>query len=463
MAKKRRKKSNKTLYILLGAIVILIVVVVVGKSAGFIGKKKEIEVDIKDAAKGTIVEKVSASGTVKPVYEVRLAPDVSGEIIELNVLEGDSVTAGDLLVKIRPDNYENALERANANYNTQLANLASTKASLSRMEATAERVRIEYNRNKTLYDEKVISDADWQLSEQNYKIAQNDLESARQSVKASEYIVLSSNASVDDAKENLRLTNVYAPASGTVSKLLVEKGERVVGANQFAGTEMLRIADLNKMEVRVDVNENDIIRINIGDTTIIDVDSYSYLDKTFIGIVTQIANTANDAISADAVTEFEVRIRILNSSFQDLIKEGRSNPFRPGMTASVEIITTQKDDILTVPLSSVTTRKRSEIADSTATEDDKSRGGNERGNDSKNDEEKFEVVFVYLDGVATIREVETGISDYDNIEILSGLEEGDQIISGPFLAVSRRLKNGDNVTSKDLKNKEDDSDEETEE
>ncbi len=454
---KRRKKSNKTLYILLGAVVILIVVVVIGKSAGFIGKTNEIEVDIKEAGKETIVEKVSASGTVKPVYEVRLAPDVSGEIIELNVLEGDSVTAGDLLVRIRPDNYENALERAEANYNTQLANLASTRASLSRTEATSERVKIEYNRNKTLYEEKVISDADWQLTEQNFKVAENDLESARQSVKASEYIVLSSKASVDDAKENLRLTNVYAPATGTVSKLLVEKGERVVGANQFAGTEMLRIADLNKMEVRVDVNENDIIRINIGDTTLIDVDSYSYMDKTFKGVVTQIANTANDATSADAVTEFEVRIRILNSSFQDLVEEGKSTPFRPGMTASVEIITTQKDDILVVPLSSVTTRKRSEIeGEPTSTSEDR----DSEDEDSGNREEKFEVVFVYVDGVATIREVETGISDYDNIEILGGLEEGDQIISGPFLAVSRRLKNGDVVTSKDLKKEDEDTSEE---
>ena len=454
---KRRKKSNKTLYILLGAVVILIVVVVVGKSAGFIGKKKEIEVSLAEVQKETIVEKVSASGTIKPVYEVKLSPDVSGEIIQLTIEEGDSVTAGDLLVKIRPDNFVNALERALANYNTQRANLASSKASLARSEATYARLTDEYKRSKKLHDEKVISDAEWQLSEQNFKIGQNDLESARQNVKASEFVVLSTKASVDDAEENLRLTNVYAPTTGTVSKLLVEQGERVVGTQQFSGTEMIRIADLNKMEVRVDVNENDIIRISIGDTAIIEVDSYNYLEKKFKGVVTQIANTANENISADAVTEFEVRVRILNSSFQDLIDEGRKTPFRPGMTASVEIITNRKEDIIAVPLAAVTTRKQSEIdQDSTATEKPE-----RKSSSAYKDDEKKEIVFVFEDGVGKIRLVKTGISDYDNIEIIEGIEEGEKVISGPFLAVSRRLKNNDNVVDSEADNSK--KDDETEE
>ncbi len=454
---KRRKKSNKTLYILLGAVVILIVVVVVGKSAGFIGKKKEIEVSLAEVQKETIVEKVSASGTIKPVYEVKLSPDVSGEIIQLTIEEGDSVTAGDLLVKIRPDNFVNALERALANYNTQRANLASSKASLARSEATYARLTDEYKRSKKLHDEKVISDAEWQLSEQNFKIGQNDLESARQNVKASEFVVLSTKASVDDAEENLRLTNVYAPTTGTVSKLLVEQGERVVGTQQFSGTEMIRIADLNKMEVRVDVNENDIIRISIGDTAIIEVDSYNYLEKKFKGVVTQIANTANENISADAVTEFEVRVRILNSSFQDLIDEGRKTPFRPGMTASVEIITNRKEDIIAVPLAAVTTRKQSEIdQDSTATEKPE-----RKSSSASKDDEKKEIVFVFEDGVGKIRLVKTGISDYDNIEIIEGIEEGEKVISGPFLAVSRRLKNNDNVVDSEADNSK--KDDETEE
>jgi len=461
MAKvRRRKKSNKTLYILLGVIGILIIVVVVGKSAGFIGKKKEIEVTLSKAESTTIVEKVSASGTVQPVNEVRLAPDVSGEIIELNVEEGDSVVMGQLLAKIRPDNFINALERAQANYNQMRANLASARASLSRAEATHLRMRIEHERSKQLHDEKVISDADWQIAEQNYKIAQNDLESAKQNVKGAEYVVLSSQATVDDAKERLRLTNVLAPVGGTVSKLDVEQGERVVGTQQFSGTEMMRIADLNKMEVRVDVNENDIIRIAIGDTAIIDVDSYSYMEKKFKGVVTQIANTAKDKTSPDAVTEFEVRIRILNSSFQDLVDEGSKTPFRPGMTASVDVVTERKDEILAVPLASVTTRSASEIkSDSTKNEGDKKKGdrGSRKvstGGDSDDDVKK-EVVFVYEDGLAKIREVTTGISDYDNIEILEGLQEGDMVVSGPFLAVSRRLKDGDAISAPDEDNEDD--------
>jgi len=445
---KRKKKSNKTLFILLGIVVILIIAAVIGKSAGFIGKSKEIEVDLAEAKEGVIVEKVSASGTVRPVYEVKLSPDVSGEIIELNVQEGDSVIAGDLLVKIRPDLFVNALERADANYNQMQANLASSKANLARAQATFENRTADYERNKKLYDEKVISDATWQISEQNYKVSQNDLESARQTVKAAEYIVKSSRANVDDANENLRLTSVHSPISGTISKLSVEQGERVVGTQQFAGTEMLRIADLNKMEVRVDVNENDIIRISLGDTAIIDVDSYSHLDKLFKGIVTQIANTAKDKISADAVTEFEVRVRILNSSFKDLIEEGRTTPFRPGMTASVDIITERKEGILAVPLAAVTTRNLDEIpVDSTKVENQEGEARQNEDGNAKDEDDKREIVFVFDDGIAKIRQVKTGISDYNNIEILEGLEQGEQIVSGPFLAVSRRLKDGDAIVN----------------
>ncbi len=439
---------------------ILIVAAIVGKSTGLIGKKKEIEVDLTETKLGTIVEKVSASGTVRPVNEVNLSPDVSGEITELLIKEGDSVIAGALLVKIRPDNFINALERAEANHNQQLANLASARASLARATATFERMKDEYDRNKKLHEEKVISDAAWQLAEQNFKVSQNDLESARQNVNAAQYIVKSAKATVEDAKENLRLTNVHAPVSGTVSKLSVEKGERVVGTQQFAGTEMLRIADLNKMEVRVDVNENDIIRISVGDTAIIDVDSYSYMGKLFKGVVTQIANTAKDKVSSDAVTEFEVRVRILNSSFADLVKEGRKTPFRPGMTASVDIITEQKDDILVVPLAAVTTRKLSEVLKDSidSEESDEEELISSSGNNKE--DEKVEVVFVFDEGVAKLTQVKTGISDYDNIEIIEGLEEGGKVISGPFLAVSRRLKNEDPVVNKKSKEKEKKSGEE---
>ena len=236
--------------------------------------------------------------------------------------------------------------------------------------------------------------------------------------------------------------------SGIVSKLPVELGETVLGTSQFQGTEVMRVADLSKMEVKVDVNENDIIKISVGDTTIIDVDSYSFLDKTFKGVVTHIANTANDKISADAVTEFEVRIQILNSSYQDLIKEqGMKYPFRPGMTASVDVITEVRKDILTVPLSAVTTRTEEKEND----EDESS--------NNLVDEDVKEIVFVNVDGVATKREVKTGISDFENIQILSGLDEGEEVISGPFLAVSKRLEDGNEIEPLADEDEEEDSEE----
>ncbi|WP_425391347.1 efflux RND transporter periplasmic adaptor subunit [Ekhidna sp.] len=445
---KKKKSNNKILYILGGVVVFLILFAVIGKSQGWVGKKKKIQVEIATAEKNTIIEKVSASGQVQPVVEVQLSPEVSGEIIELEVEEGDSVSRGDFLLRIRPDNFQSALDQAVAGLNQQKASLAQAKAARARAAANFKRAEQDYERQKKLFKEKVISEADFQLAEANYQIAEQDYESAKESVNAADYILSSAQARVADARENLRLTSLTAPMSGIVSKLPVELGETVLGTSQFQGTEVMRIADLSKMEVQVDVNENDIIRISVGDTAIIDVDSYSYMDKTFKGVVTHIANTANDKISADAVTEFEVRILILNKSYQDLIKEeGLKYPFRPGMTASVDIITEVKKDILTVPLASVTTRSE---------KDNRSEG--EDGDDSNSsaaeqlaDEEVKEVVFVVTDGKAVKTEVETGISDFDRIEIVSGLEEGTEVVSGPFLAVSKRLKDGDDVEAKNDK------------
>lgn len=442
---KKKKSSNKILYILLGFVVFLVIVLLVGKSQGWVGQKKKIEVEVSKAEKATIVEKVSASGAVQPVIEVKMSPEVSGEIIELVVEEGDSVSKGDYIMRLRPDNFMSALERAEANYNQQQANLAQTKSSRARANANFTRAEQDFKRQKNLFSEKVISESDFQLAQANFEIAKQDLESAKQTVNASEYIVKSSKATVDEARENLRLTRITAPMSGIVSKLDVELGETVLGTSQFQGTEVLRIADLSKMEVRVDVNENDIIRIKEGDKVIIDVDSYSYMDKTFEGIVTQIANTANDKISSDAVTEFEVRIRLINESYSDLVKEkGIRYPFRPGMTASVDIITETKNDILTAPLASVTTRSEKDEEE----DDDEKKDSNE-------DEDLKEIVFLMKDGKAVKTEVTTGISDFDRIEILSGIEEGDEIISGPFLAVSKRLKDDDDVEVKKKENKED--------
>src|SRR5687768_17313725 len=450
---KQKQKSNKLIYWLIGGMVVLIIFFVIGSQAGWIGKPKEIEVELAKAKRVTIVEKVSASGTVQPVTEVKIAPEVSGEIIELLIEEGDSVKQGNTLVKIRPDTWQSALERAEAGLSQQRANLEQSKSNLLRTQATFTRAEAEYKRQEKLWKEKVISEADWQLAKQNYEIAKNDVVSAEQSVEASRSVIRSTEASLREAREDFRKTTVVAPMDGIISKLLVKNGERVVGTATMTGTEMLRIADLNKMEVRVNVNENDIVRVHLGDTAIIDVDAYSADKKEFKGVVTLIANTAKDKVSTDAITEFEVRILMLPTSYQDLVKVGNKFPFRPGMTASVDILTTTKSNALSVPLASVTTRNP---------EDEKKEGENNGGpnsnarqtSDQTKPQKKVEdktVIFINDNGVAKMVEVKTGISDYDNIEILSGITEGAEIITGPFTAVSKRLKDGDKVRQAEKK------------
>ena len=288
-----KKRSNRVYFILGGLVLAVFVLAIVGKRLGWIGSGKAIKVELGNAKIASIVERVSASGTIQPVTEVKISPDVAGEIIDIKMEEGDSAVMGQLLIKIRPDNFQSILERTVANLNQQKANQAEAKARLASTEAQLIRAQMEFQRSKKLQEDQVISEAEFETSEANHKIAQNDLESALQSVEASKYIVQSARASVKEAEENLRFTNITAPMNGTISKLSAERGERVVGTQQMAGTEMLRIADLTQMEVRVDVNENDIIRVSLGDTAVIDVDSYSYLKVRFKGVVTDnLTNTA---------------------------------------------------------------------------------------------------------------------------------------------------------------------------
>ncbi|HMJ68655.1 MAG TPA: efflux RND transporter periplasmic adaptor subunit [Cyclobacteriaceae bacterium] len=459
MAKQQKKKSNSLVKFSIIGVVALIIILVGLKAGGVIGKTKEIEVDFAKAKKADIVEKVSASGTVQPVTEVKLAPEVSGEIISLNVEDGDPVVQGQLLVKIRPDQQLSQLERAEAGLNQQKANVKSSESSLLRAEANFIRAEQDYKRQERLWNEKVISESDWQIVQQNYKVAQNDFAASKQSLEAAKYVVNSTEASVKESRENVRRTSVVAPLTGVVSKLSVKEGERVVGTAQMTGTEMLRIADLSKMEVRVNVNENDIVRVHLSDTVLIDVDAYSTTDKEFKGIVTNIANTAKDKLSTDAITEFEVRIAILPSSYDDLVQAGNKYPFRPGMTASVEIITTRKQDVLSVPLAAVTTRGEER---GTKPEGEQPRQDHQvvNANDAKaaaatKKEDKI-VVFVNNGGVAKMVEVKTGISDYDNIEILSGISDSSEVVVGPFLVVSKRLKEGDKITPTKKQDKKDD-------
>jgi HlyD family secretion protein len=451
---KQKNKSNKLLYWGIGTVVFLIIFLIIGKSMGWIGKSKELEVDLAKAKKVSITEKVSASGTVQPVIEVKIAPEVSGEIIELNVEDGDSVNLGKVLVKIRPDVLKSQLERQEASLSQQGANFEASKSALQVSEANFAKAEADYKRQEKLFQQKVISEADWQTAIQAYNVAKNNLASAKQNIEAAKFVVNSTEASVREARENVRKTTVVAPMKGIVSKLSVKKGERVVGTATMTGTEMLRIADLNKMEVRVNVNENDIVRVHYNDTVLIDVDAYSNINKQFKGIVTNIANTAKDKTSTDAITEFEVRILILRSSYEDLVKQGNKFPFRPGMTASVEIITTKKDNVLSVPLSAVTTRNPDDLKKSGVG----GRGPDGDGPPQDNDERKVTsakdkvekkadkiVLFVNDKGVAKMIEVKTGISDYDNIEIISGIKDSVEVVTGPFLVVSKRIKDGDKI------------------
>jgi HlyD family secretion protein len=449
--------SKRTWMIIGGAVVLIFGGLFLAKKMEWIGKVEPTEVEFAKASRSTIIEKVSASGKIQPEVEVKLSPDVSGEIVSLNVAEGDSVVAGQELLKIRPDNYVSLLARAEAQMNATKANMEQSKAVLAQSEARLSKAKIDYDRNAKLHKDKVISDADFDQFVSAYTVAKQDLEAAKANVNAANYNVKSSEAALKEAKTNLTKTTIYAPQSGIISKLNVELGERVVGTSQMAGTEMLRIANLNKMEVRVNVNENDITRVSIGDTVLIDVDAFSSSERKFKGVVYEIASSANSsgasAVSNDAVTEFEVKIRVLRSSYADLIKGKLSYPLKPGMTASVEILTNRKDNTLTVPLSSVTTREIGAVAEGEKKEEDgtNSTNANDAMEAKKRKENTKEVVFVMEKGKAKMIQVKTGISDFENIEIVSGLKDGQEIISGPYATVAKKLKEGELVKKKDPK------------
>ncbi|MFN3487933.1 MAG: efflux RND transporter periplasmic adaptor subunit [Emticicia sp.] len=452
------KKSNRLWWILGGVVALLVIFLLVAKAQGWIGKEKPTEVEFVKVGKSDITETVSASGKIQPEVEVKITPDVPGEIIALYVKEGDSVKKGQLLLKIQPENYISISQRAEAVVNQTKANAEQAKSTIAQSEARLARTQAEYNRQKRLFDDKVVSASDLEIAETNLKVARQDLEAAKSSVEASKFNVKSAEAGLKDASENLRKTSIYAPMSGIVSKLAVELGERVVGTSQMAGTEILRIANLNNMEVRINVNENDIVRVSLGDTAIIDVDSYAMTNKKFRGIVTEIANTANGsgtsalAASTDAVTEFEVRIRILPESYRELVdrKARKVYPFKPGMTATVDIVTEKKIGVMSVPIAAVTTRGADDAASTDAKKDnDAPAETTQEPKPTKKDKPK-EVVFIHDKDKVKVREVKTGITDTaaGTIEVISGLKEGEEIVSGPFIAVSKKLKDGELVMKK---------------
>lgn len=423
--------TKRTKYLLFGAVVLIVGLVVLAKT-GVLGKKdegKEVETAKIDAI--TIVETVSATGKIQPEVEVKISSEVSGEIIDLPIKEGQTVKKGDLLVKINPDIYESGVNRT-------VASLSTTKAGLSQADAQLKEAKANYDRNKRLFDKGVISKAEWDKVVSAYEVAQANKQSAY-------YNVQSASATVTEAKDNLGRTTIYAPADGTISKLDVELGERVLGTQQMAGTELLRVANLNNMEVEVDVNENDIVKISIGDEAEIEVDAY--LKKEFKGIVTSISNSSTATTSADQVTNFKVKVRILKESYQDLMegKPANFSPFRPGMTATVDIITTRKENVLGVPISAVvmksdtTSAKKDVVAELEKEQEEKIKGATDK---------KFECVFVKEGDKAKIRVIKTGIQDDTNIEVVSGLKKGDVIIIGPYTMVTKELNPGDKVILK---------------
>ena len=444
---------KKIIWIIVAGLALLIAVVMLKNCSG----NKAIKVATEKASRRNIVESVSANGKIQPEVEVKISSDVSGEIVELFVKEGDHIKKGDLLCKINPLIYESNFSRMVATLNGAKANLSNSKARLEQIKAAYVNAEASFMRSKKLFEQGAISQSDFDAAKAAYEGAKADVKGAEDNVDASEYNVKSTEASLKEANDNLAKTNIYSPVNGTVSKLNKEKGERVVGTAQMEGTEIMRLANLNEMEVSVDVNENDIVRVHNGDTSLIEVDAY--LGRKFKGIVTEIANSANTTgVTAEQVTNFVVKIRILQESYQDLAANNNAAPFRPGMSATVDIQTKKVLNVITVPIQSVTTR-----SDSTAfKEKNKERGGEEddevvvkNENDKTQDNSELikieECVFVYdaVEGKVKMVKVKTGIQDNNNIEITSGIKEGDEVISAPYSAIAKELKDGDKVNKVD--------------
>lgn len=446
MAKSKKRK----LWLIIAAAVVLIIIIGLAVKKG--SQRGKIKIATEEAQLRTIIETVSANGKIQPAKDVMISPFISGEVVELYVKEGEFVERGQILAKIDPEIYISNYERIEAAYQTAQANEANAKAFISQSEAQFTKAKLDFDRSKTLFEKDVISQSDFDAATSAFLVAEANLIASKESYRSAKFQVSSARASLKEAKENLDRTSIFAPNDGTVSKLNVEVGERVTGASQFsAGTEIMRIANLDILEVNVEVNENDIVRVSLMDTAIIEVDAY--LDREFKGLVTEIATSANTiGVSADQVTNFDVKIMMLKGSYEDLIKPDSPipSPFRPGMSATVEIETETAYDVLTVPIQAVTTRAdttgRSKSArekrEEEAVKDDE---------DTKEKEKVNEYVFVFENEKAILKEVKTGVQDNAYIEILEGIEAGTEVITAPYRAVSKNLKNRDDVEKVDKK------------
>ena len=428
-------KNKKILPIVIGVVVVAIIVLVVGKKQGWFGKEFSISVATENVKSQTLTEFITANGKIQPETQVKISPDVSGEVIELYVEEGQEVKAGTLLCVIKPEIYVSALNRSEAALNSAKARQAQAEAQLIERE-------LSFKRAKQLYEKNTIPVSEFETAQASFQVAQAE-------VKAAQFSVKSAEASVAEAREQLTKTKIYAPINGTVAALNIEKGERVVGTSMMTGTEMMVIADLNKMEVWVDVNENDIVKVTKFDTALVEVDAY--LNRKFKGLVTEIANSAKSGVaatSADQVTNFEVKVLLLRESYADLIDSVKNKiyPFRPGMSAAVDILTDTRENVISVPISAVTTRVKKKTGGTEEVKEEVKETEMEEVETATVEtkqvekEEKQEVVFLLKDGRARKVEVKTGIQDNNNIQILEGLKEGDEVITAPFNAINKTLK-----------------------
>ncbi|OLY93784.1 HlyD family secretion protein [Cnuella takakiae] len=443
---------NKTVkWILIGLAIVIAGLITYKAVAG----KDDSGTKVNSEAVGqrTIVETVNASGKVYPVVEVKVSPDVSGEITELNVEEGDSVRRGQVLARIYADIYSSQRDEAAARVSQSQATVANSTAALESLKAQVELDRQQFNRNKQLFDDKVISRSEYEQAETKFRSSQAQYNAALQNIRSLSAGVQSAQTGLVAANKNLGRTTIVAPMDGVVSLLNVKEGERVVGTAQMAGTEMMRVADLSTMEVRVDVGENDIVKVSIGDSADVEVDAYN--NRKFKGVVTQIASstkTAGAQAATNDVTNFEVRIRLDPAGYADLIdpKQPKKFPFRPGMNASADIKTNTKAGVLAVPITAVAAR----VKGSDATLDDKKKEAEKKGEDDADAEmvsaaagdDLEEVVFVLkADNTVEKRVVTTGIQDINFIEITTGIKPGEKVVTAPYNAISKTLKPGDKV------------------
>ncbi len=447
---------NKKLLWTIISLVVLIVVFVTLKKTGVIGKEDGLTVSAEKAALRTIIETVNASGKVYPEIEVKVSPDISGEIVELNVNEGDSVTKGQVLARIYADIYSTQRDQVAAGVNQARAQLANSSASIVGLKATLDNAKQVYDRQLKLYNDKVTSRQEFEQAQQAFRSAEANYNGAKEGLKGTQAAISGAEAQLARANKDLSRTTLVAPMNGIISLLAVKKGERVVGTAQMAGTEMMRVADMRSIEIRVDVGENDIPKVKIGDTAVVEVDAYT--NRKFKGLVYKIANPITSAAGAaggsSEVTNYKVHIRLLQSSYQDLLVAGNSFPFRPGMSASADIQTKTKVNVLSIPLNAVTTRDKSEAkaGASAGKEDKKEEAAPTTDKKSLEADDSEEVVFVLQkDNRVKKVKVKTDIQDLNFIEIVSGIAAGDQVITGPYNTVSKLIKDSSlvKVVSKD--------------